>query len=87
MRAIQMRTVRYDSRTFLRNHWVTSQMNGSTENATMARRQSIQTIITMMPTSVNRSPKMDTTPEVNRSFRTSTSVVTRVINRPTGLRS
>ena len=41
----------------------------------------------MMPTSVNTSPKIVTTPDVNRSFSTSTSVVTRVISRPTGLRS
>ena len=41
----------------------------------------------MMPASVNTSPKTETTPDVNRSLRTSTSVVTRVISRPTGLRS
>ena len=41
----------------------------------------------MMPTSVNTSPNTVTTPDVNRSFRTSTSEVTRVIRRPTGLRS
>ena len=39
----------------------------------------------MMPTSVNTSPKMVTTPDVNRSFSTSTSDVTRVISRPTGI--
>jgi hypothetical protein len=87
MRAIQARTVRYDSRTFRRNHWVTSRMSGSTENATSASRQSMTTSIAMMPTSVNMSPNAATTPDVNRSLRTSTSVVTRVISRPTGLRS
>ena len=85
MRAIQVRTVRYDSRTFVRNHCVTSTINGSTEKATIASRQSMTTSTTMMPTSVSRSPNAATTPEVNRSFRTSTSVVTRVMSRPTGL--
>ncbi len=41
----------------------------------------------MMPSSVNTSPKTDTTPAVNSSLSTSTSVVTRVMSRPTGLRS
>ena len=44
-------------------------------------------ITPMMPTSVNTSPKIVTTPDVNRSLSTSTSDVTRVISRPTGLRS
>ena len=87
MRAIHVRTVRYDSRTFRLNHWVTRTMSGRTEKATSASRQSITSSTTMMPISVNRSPKPATTPEVNRSFSASTSVVTRVIMRPTGLRS
>ncbi|MGC4081579.1 MAG: hypothetical protein QM736_05545 [Vicinamibacterales bacterium] len=62
-------------------------MIGSTANATSASRQFIHTIIAMMPTSVNTSPKIVTTPDVKSSFSTSTSVVTRVISRPTGLRS
>jgi len=33
------------------------------------------------------SPNTETTPDVNRSFNASTSVVTRVIMRPIGLRS
>ena len=37
--------------------------------------------------SVKMSPNTDTTPDVNRSFSASTSVVTRVIIRPTGWRS
>ena len=76
-----------ESRTLRRNHCVISTISGSTENATSASRQSIHTSTAMMPTSVNTSPKTDTTPEVNSSFSTSTSVVTRVISRPTGLRS
>ena len=62
-------------------------MSGNTAKATSARRQSITTSTIMMPSSVNTSPKIDTTPAVNMSFSTSTSVVTRVISRPTGLRS
>ncbi len=49
MRAIQVRTLRYDSRTFRRNHCVMSTMSGSTEKATSASRQSIQTSTAMMP--------------------------------------
>jgi hypothetical protein len=62
-------------------------MSGSTANDTSASRQFIVSITIMIPARVNTSPKMETTPEVNRSLMTSTSVVTRVIRRPTGLRS
>ena len=62
-------------------------MSGSTEKATSASRQSIISITAMMPTSVSTSPKIVTTPELKRSLMTSTSDVTRVIKRPTGLRS
>ncbi len=85
MRAIHVRTVRYDSRTLRRNHCAIRTMSGRTVNATSASRQSIQSITTMMPSSVNTSLKMVTTPDVNRSFSTSTSEVTRVMSRPTGL--
>ena len=37
--------------------------------------------------SVNTSPKIVTTPAVNSSLSTSTSFVTRVMSRPTGVRS
>ena len=85
--AIHVRTFRYESRTLRRNHWVMTTMSGSTEKATSARRQSMISSTIMMPTSVKTSPNTDTTPEVKRSLSTSTSVVTRVISRPTGLRS
>ncbi|MND02183.1 hypothetical protein D3C83_214700 [compost metagenome] len=62
-------------------------MSGSTANATSASRQFIVSMTIMMPASVKTSPKIETTPEVNMSLMTSTSVVTRVIRRPTGLRS
>ncbi len=87
IRAIHVRTVRYDSRTFRRNHCVTSTISGSTAKLISASCQSMASSTIMMPTSVNTSPKMAITPDVNRSFRTSTSLVTRVISRPTGFLS
>ncbi len=87
IRATQARTVRYDSRTLRRNHCVTRTMSGRTAKVTSASRQSIVTSTIMMPASVKMSPKMETTPAVNMSLSTSTSVVTRVMSRPTGLRS
>ena len=87
MRAMSVRTVRYDSRALRRNHCVTTAISGMTASATSARRQSITNRTMMMPTSMKMSPKIETTPAVNRSFSTSTSVVTRVIRRPTGFRS
>ena len=85
--AIQPRTARYAARALRRNHCVTSAMNGSTANATSASRQFIQSRTAMMPTSITMSRKTEMTPEANRSFRASTSVVTRVMRRPTGWRS
>ena len=65
MRAIHVRTVRYDTRTLVRNHWVTNQISGSTANATRASCQIIQIITAaMMLNSAARSPNTDsaTTP-------------------------
>ncbi len=62
-------------------------MPGSTTKATSASRQFIASIATMMPTSTMTSPNTVITPEANRSLSASTSVVTRVISRPTGLLS
>ncbi len=87
MRAIQPRTTRYDSRTLRRNHCVTRAISGSTTKLASASFQFMPSITIMMPASVNTSPKIATTPAVNRSLRTSTSLVTRVMSRPTGLRS
>ena len=87
MRAIQPRTSRYDWRALRRNHCVTAAMSGRTERATRARRQSMTNSTIAMPVSMKTSRNTDTTPDANRSFRASTSVVTRVIRRPTGLRS
>ena len=87
MRAIQARTVRYDSRTWVRNHCVIRAISGSTRKLVSASCQSIPSITIMMPSSVKMSPNTATTPAVKSSLRTSTSLVTRVISRPTGLRS
>ena len=62
-------------------------MIGSTANVSNASFQFTYSITTMMLRSVKKSPKIATTPEEKRSFSTSTSVVTRVTSRPTGLRS
>jgi hypothetical protein len=75
------------SRTRRRKTRAVSHTSGITANGTSASRQSSASIIVMMATRVNTSPKMVTTPEENSSFRVSTSDVTRVISRPTGLRS
>ena len=87
IRAICSRTRRYDSRAFFRNQCVTQAMAGRTAKTTSARRQSIQSSTSMMPASRKTSRNTVTTPEANSSFRVSTSEVTRVISRPTGLRS
>ena len=87
MRAIWIRTRRYDSRAFMRNQCVTQAMAGRTAKVTRARRQSIHSSTIMMPASRKTSRNTVTTPDVNSSFRVSTSEVTRVIRRPTGLRS
>ena len=87
IRATRARTCRYDSRACVRNQFVTRAIAGRTEKATSARRQSIQSSTTMMPASVNTSRPTAITPDANRSLRASTSVVTLVISRPTGLRS
>ena len=54
------------------------------------RRASGQDMRSMMPTMASEEmmlPKISRTPEVNISLRASTSEVTRVTRRPTGLRS
>ncbi len=64
-----------------------SQTSGITAKVTRASLTSITSIMPMIATSVNTSPKMVTTPDENSSFSVSTSEVTRVISRPTGFRS
>ncbi len=87
IRATQRRVSRNELRAPLRNQLVSRKKRGITEKVTSASRQSSDSITAMIPTSANRSPNTVTTPEVNSSLTASTSVVTRVISRPTGLRS
>ena len=75
------------SRTRRRKMRAVSHTSGMTANVTSASRQSMASIIPMIATRVNASPKMVTTPEENSSFSVSTSEVTRVMSRPTGFRS
>ena len=62
-------------------------MSGSTAKVISASRQFMFSMMTRMPSSTKMSSKMETTPAVNISFSASTSLVTRVTSRPTGLRS
>ena len=87
MRATHLRVSRKDWRAPRRNQSVSRKKSGITAKVTSARRQSSASITPMIPTSVKRSPNTVTTPEVNSSLTASTSVVTRVISRPTGWRS
>ena len=87
MRATHLRVSRNDWRAPRRNQSVSRKKSGSTAKVTSASRKSSASITPMIPSRVNRSPNTVTTPEVNSSFTASTSVVTRVISRPTGLRS
>ena len=66
---------------------VATMISGSTAKVISARRQSILSMMTTIPASTKMSSKIATTPEVNISLSASTSVVTRVTRRPTGLRS
>ena len=87
MRARRTRMSRYVFRTPFRNSPDTMTTNGMTANDASARRQSMMSIATLIATSVKRSPRPETTPAVNSSFRVSTSEVTRVMSRPAGFLS
>ena len=87
IRATHLRVSRKLSRAPRRNQSVTRKKKGSTEKVTRASRQSRASITPMIPKRVKRSPKTVTTPEVKSSLIASTSVVTRVMSRPTGFRS
>ena len=84
MRATQRRTSRKVAREPARNQFVTTKKSGITEKVTRASFQFMATITPMIPKSVKRSPNTVTTPEVKSSLTASTSVVTRVMSRPTG---
>ena len=87
IRASRVRMSRYALRTFRRKIEAAMMTSGSTANETSASRQSSSSIAVTIAPIVKMSPKIVTTPEVNISFSTSTSLVTRVISRPTGFRS
>ena len=78
---------RNERRTRERKVRVTAKMSGSTENVTSSSSTFRWIIAITMPISANTSPTVATTPAVNSSFSTSTSLVTRVINRPIGFLS
>ena len=85
--ATSLRTSRKERREPRRNQLVTTKKNGITAKVTSASFQFMYSITPMIPNSVNRSPNTVTTPDVNSSLTASTSVVTRVIRRPTGFLS
>jgi hypothetical protein len=58
-----------------------------TERARSARPQFIRSMMMTMKSRMKTSSKIASTPDVNISLRASTSEVTRVTRRPTGLRS
>lgn len=81
------RIARYALLTRTLNHHETTSIGGITAKVTSANRASIAIRMTTMPASLAKSARISTTPEVNASLMASTSVVTRVINRPTGVLS
>ena len=85
MRAIQMRTSRYVSRT-LRAEPLRDQPDQRQHGERDEREPPVEPDHHRHdPDQREQSPNTDTTPDVNSSLRTSTSVVTRVISRPTGI--
>ena len=60
---------------------------GTVSNVTAVSRTSIHNITEMMAMIITRSPSKSVTPAVNNSLSASTSLVSRVMMRPTGLRS
>ena len=62
-------------------------MIGMTASATSASCQFSISITMMIPASVMTSPMIETMPCVMKSFRASTSLVMRVMSRPTGFLS
>ena len=87
MRAIAVRMRRLASRTLLRKIQVTTKIKGSTAKVARASLQFIRSMMKTNTSSRKASLTIALMPEANRSFSASTSVVTRVTSRPTGLRS
>ena len=87
IRAIAVRIRRLASRTRFRKKYVSRIMNGSGEKVASASIACHLNKTTAIANSSTKSFNIATTPEANRSFSASTSVVERVTSRPIGLRS
>ncbi len=87
IRAMRTRMSRYAVRIFARNRNAAKNTSGRTLNDTSASCQFMRSIAATMNVSVKMSPKTVTRPELNSVFRVSTSLVIRVISRPTGFLS
>ena len=74
-------------RSFIRKRKAVSTTNGSTLKVISASLQSMMSMALRMNPSVKRSPNTATTPEAKSSFSVSTSLVMRVMRRPTGFLS
>jgi len=86
-RATRSRVARKPRRALRRNATLARITNGSTAYARSESFQSIQKSTTVMPTIVTMSATIESRPAVSKSFSVSTSDVSRVTVRPTGVRS
>ena len=86
-RATCLRVSRYCTRTLRRNWNTPYAMAGITASTTSASTQFRENMKYRMKAIRNRLPIMTTTPADNTSLSASTSLVVRVISRPTGVRS
>ncbi len=84
-RATAARTSRKLLRARLLNQSVSRKSSGRIAKVASARRRSSATSTAAMPASTSTSPTIETMPAVNISLRASTSAVTRVTRRPTGV--
>jgi hypothetical protein len=87
IRAVVLRIERNASRMRRRTNITSSATGGTPTNATSERRTSSDSISTMMPISLIRSPRDSSAPEANSSSIASTSLVTRDTSLPTSWRS
>ena len=86
-RARRMRTARKDERIPSRIRLVKISSGGITRKVIRASGQFSSSSAIAIPTMVTASLRIISPPEVSNSFSASTSLVSRVISRPTGLRS
>ncbi len=87
MRAIRVRMARYASRSRRRKKTVTAASTGTTARVIRASDGAIASRIARIETSLTTSMRTVTTSMEKNSFSDSTSVVTRVMRRPTGFAS